>query len=710
MTKGSLDPFFQPRSIAVVGASPGKGGFADHVLWNLRNYDVKVPVTAIHPRHTEVDGYPCRPSLSAMDHVPDHCIIGVRRESVAPVLEECVRLKVPAVTIVAVGFAEQHNDTGQRLQEELDRIVAGSATRVVGPNTIGVASFMFDAVTTATGNMPPSVPHGPVAIVSKSGGIATTLVNRGITMGLGFSFTVALGNEMDVTFGEALEYLASRDEVKIVLCYTESVRDLDALRHAIASCNARGKPVIFFKGGTTAAGSRAAASHTGRLTADGAIWRGLGAQFGVVDARSLDHALMTALIFSKHGRSAGKTIGGMGQGGGMTVLLADMFSRSGLNAPMPSPAAQAKIREALSTVAPNNPFDTGGVYLGGDGTELPRAIRALADEPTIGAFVIFAIPTHRDRTRVIISAFIHATAGLAKPVIVLSYDSEASEAHRMMREAGLLVIGQPDTGIQAIKSWLEYEPANAALSERADAAATDADKRADVVRKQLRSAITAGHKAVLEDEAKALLERYGLRCPEERAVTDAAEAVRVAGELGYPVALKILSQDMQHRGIGKGVFLGLQTPDQVRDAFDKIAGLGYLDARVLVQRMAEPGVEFLIGAVRDHELGLVMAIGLGGARAELMKGTLFCAPPIARRDLQRLLDQWQPLRALRAHEALDADALLDAAYAVGQFLAEAGDAIAELDVNPVIVGAPGKGAVAVDALIILHRGFDSTDA
>ena len=183
-------------------------------------------------------------------------------------------------------------------------------------------------------------------------------------------------------------------------------------------------------------GSRAAASHTGKLTADGAIWRGLAAQFAIIDASSIDHALTTALIFTKHGQSPGTTIGGMGQGGGMTVLLADLCSRSGITAPVPSPATQAKMREALPTVTPSNPFDTGGVYLGGDGTELPRALRALAEEPSIGVMVIFAIPTHRDRTRVIIGAFVEATRNLPKPVIILSYDSDLSEAHRMMREIG----------------------------------------------------------------------------------------------------------------------------------------------------------------------------------------------------------------------------------------------------------------------------------
>lgn len=701
MAKESLDPFFQPRSIAIVGASPGKGGFADHVLWNLRNYGVKVPVTAIHPRHTEVDGYPCRPSLSAMDYVPDLVIIGVRRESVAGLLAECVKLKVPAVTIVAVGFAEQHDEAGYALQAELDRIHAGSATRIIGPNTIGVGSFMFDVVSTATGNMPPSVPRGPIAVVSKSGGLATGIVNRGIKMGLGFSFTVALGNEMDVTFGEVLEYVGSRDEVKTVICYMESIRDLQGLRKAIASCNARGKPVIFLKGGATSAGSHAAASHTGRLTGDGAIWRGLAAQFGLVEAVSLDHALTTALIFSKHGPAVAKSVGGMGQGGGMTVLLADMFARGNLHAPTPSPETQAKMRAALTTVPPNNPFDTGGVYLGGDGTELPRALRALAEDPAIGAMIIMAIPTHRERTRVIIAAFIAATADLPKPVIVLSYDSDDSQAHDMLRKAGILVIAQPDTGIQSIKSWLEYESGAVTQPNKPRMIAADAT-RTQAVQAHLTQAIKAGDGAILEDDGKALLGRYGLRYPAERVVTDAPAAVRAAEALGYPVALKILSQAMLHRGIGKGVFLGLRTPDQVNDAFARLGGTDPAP-RVLVQRMAEPGVEFLIGALRDPEFGLVMAIGLGGARAELMKDTLFCAPPVTRHDLRQMLDRWPVLNALLAHgDKIDTEALLDAALAVAQFLAEAGEAVAELDVNPVIVGPPGAGAVAVDALIILQ--------
>lgn len=701
MVKSSLDAFFQPRSVAVVGASPGKGGFANLALWNLRNYDVSVPVTAIHPRHAEVDGFPCVPSISAMPERPDLVIIGVRRESVAGVLEECVRLQVPAVTIVAVGFAEQHDEEGLALQAELDRIHAGSQTRIIGPNTIGVGSFMYNVVSTATGNMPPSVPPGPVAIVSKSGGVATGMVNRGLGIGLGFSFTVSIGNEMDVTFGEVLEYVAGRDEVKIVLCYMESIRDLAALRKAIAFCNAQGKPVIFLKSGTTEAGSIAAASHTGKLTGDGAVWRGLANQFGVVTAHSMDHALTTARIFVKHGRAFGKGVGGMGQGGGMTVMLADMFSRGGLAVPQPSPETQAEMRAVLKTVAPNNPFDTGGVYLGGDGTELPRALQALASEPEIGTMVILAIPTHRQRTDVIISAFIDATRELPKPVVILSYDERHSRAHEMMQGAGLLVIDQPDIGIQALKSWLEHDGGR---DVGGDCKTVEpGPTQAVEARRRFQQAGSTG-RAVLEDDGKALLALYGVRCPAEEVVGSTAEARAAAARMGGAVAVKLLSQQALHRGIGRGVILGVTSPDEVSQAFASVASIAGPEDRILVQQMAEPGAEFLIGALRDPELGLVMALGLGGARAEWMKDTMFVSPPVSRSELERMVGRWEALKQLRqGGEDVDVDALIDTGMAVSRFLQDCGEAVEEMDVNPVIVGAPGRGAVAVDALILPRR-------
>ena len=702
MAKASLTAFFEPRSIAVVGASgEKKGGFAEQVLWNLRNFGVAVPVTAIHPRQASVDGFPCLPSLSAMPERPDLCVIGVRRQSVQPVLEECVRLGVPAVTIVATGFAEQHNDEGNALQQGLDRAHAGaSVTRIIGPNTIGVCSFVTNTVSTATGNMPSVVPHGPVAIVSKSGGISTAILSRGIAMGLGFCFKVAIGNEMDVTFGEVLEYIAHRGESRLVICYMEGVRDLRDLRRGIAACNRAGKPVIFIKGGTTAAGSRAAASHTGRLTGDGAVWKGIAAQLGVIEAASIDHALTTALLFSRHGVSSGKTVGGMGMGGGLTVMLADMFVRGGLAAPAPAPETQARMRAALTTVTPSNPFDTGGVYLSGDGTELPRALRALAEDPGMGIIVIMETATQRERTRVIIPAIIKATADLPKPVVLLSYDLPGCEAHTLLREAGLLVIEAPDTGILAIKSWLEYSPAEHASDESSEQ--VGGNRVSSQVMALIAQAGAAGHATLLEDEGKAILSEYGVSSPAERAVTSVDEAIEAAGRLGYPVALKLLSRQMLHRGIGRGVLLNLADARALRDAFERMQAHAkdWPDARYLVQRMAAPGMEMLIGAMRDPELGLVMAIGAGGANVESRKDACFCTLPVSRPQLCRMLDR---LPVLQGRADIDREALLQAAADVARLLEDLAEHVDELDINPVIVGAPGKGLVAVDALFVLRR-------
>jgi acyl-CoA synthetase (NDP forming) len=697
MTKATLDPFFKPKSIAVVGASGSNAGFGDTVLWNLRNFGATAKITAIHPRHSEVNGIPCVPSLSDMPERPDLCIICVRRQLAAPLLEECVRLGVPAVTIVATGFAETHEEEGIALQAALDAAHKGaSATRVIGPNTIGVSSFVTHTVSTATGNMPGVVPAGPVAIVSKSGGISSALLARGISLGLGFCYKVAIGNEMDVSFGEVLAYMAERDEARIVVCYMEGVRDLDDLRRGIAACNARGKPVIFIKGGATSAGSRAAASHTGKLTGDNAIWRGIAAQFGVIEAVSIDHALTTAALFAKHGVARGKTVGGMGQGGGLTVMLADMFARAGLVAPVPSAATQQIMREALVTVTPNNPFDTGGVYLSGDGTELPRALRALSEEPGIGAMIILETATQRERTKAIIPAIISATANLSKPVVILSYDNPGSAAHQLLHDANLLVFGNPDTGIQAIKTWLEYTPLEPAAEREGPRDAV----RAQAVQARLRAAGANAARAVLEDAGKAALADYGVAAPAECAVESVEAAVAAADRIGYPVAMKILSPNMLHRHVGKGVLLGINDAAGVRAAYARLGEAAIADARVLVQKMAGCGTEFLVGAVRDPELGLALAIGGGGANVESRKDTVFCTLPVTRAELRRLLVRLPELQGEQAGR-VDLDALIETAAGIASFLEDAGAIIDELDVNPVIVGAPGEGAVAVDALIIL---------
>ena len=690
----------------MVGASPGKSAYPNLVLRNLRAHNFAGKVVVVHPRHGEVDGYAAVPTISAVEPRPDLCIIAVRAELVPDLLRECVARGVPAVTVIAAGFAEQNTPEGRALQAELVRILGDGATRLVGPNCLGVASFATRCVGIASGNIPGQVPAGRTAIVSQSGGVSLAIMLRGLGQGLGLNHLVSVGNEIDVSAAEWITALAERDDVRAILCYLEGIRDVGQFRSAVEACNARGKPVVILRGGATLKGKAAAASHTGALSGDGAVWQSFLAQTGAIGARSIDHAIAVLRLFQTFGRAGGRAVGGFGGGGGLTVLFTDLLSSAGIDTPALAPRTQEVVRRALPDVTPHNPMEMGGLFLSGDGTALEEALTALAGDPQIDALALCVPPYLEERDRQINGAIVRATANLAKPTVIISYAPPASPS--VLKDAGRFILEPPEAGVLGLKSWLDYQPASVAAEPRSPAATRTGDAGSF-----LGDLAARGETTVLEDAAKSLLRRYGMDCPDEQVVADGEAAAAVAERLGYPVALKILAPDMLHRGIGKGVLLNLPDRARLLDGFATLqrSAQGLRDARILVQAMAQPGMELLLGAVRDPELGLALAVAMGGVDVEAKREVMFCIPPISHDALRQLLDGWAPLReARKRHGEIDVDALLTQIVRFAALLDDARDVIDEADVNPVIVGRPGEGAVAVDALFLLRPAAGRQDS
>jgi acetate---CoA ligase (ADP-forming) len=699
----SLTPFFSPKRIAVVGASQGKSAFANHALTNLRNHGFPGQVTAINPRYEHIDGYPCLPSLSAMAEPPDLCVIAVRASLVPGLIAEAIKLGVPAATIVSSGFGERPDAESHALQAELDAVRADGRIRIIGPNGMGVAAFATRAVSIASANIPPQVPLGPVAIVAQSGGVAITLQLNSIWQGVGLSHLVTLGNECDVGLAEVIAHLAFDPDTSVIICYIEAIRAIEDLRRAIAACCENGKTIIVLKGGTTAAGQKAAASHTGAIAGNGAAWRGVAPTMGVVNSSSLEHAILTAHLFARYGKVKGNNLGAAATGGGLAVLLTDLLDELKLSAPPFTADTRRAIEQALPDVSANNPLDMGARFLSGDGSALARALKAIDTDPNVDNIVLLLNPMLDIRAVAFADAIRDGLSNVHKPVIVLSSDPRLdSRMHGGLRTAGFPVLYPANVGVAALNSWVLHRPPERHLV----ATRVHASEARRLAQREIEQRVAADENVILEFDAKRLLSAWDLSCPNEAIVAEEDEAVATATRIGFPVALKILSREMIHRGIGNGVLLSLKDEVELRDGYRRIArtAASLADAKILLQQMVHPGHEILVGAVQDRELGTLVIVGKGGADAESADGAIFSLLPVNPGTLNKALVDSTFAKDIHRHsDTIDIDALVGLAVKVGEFLQDNEQRVAELDLNPVIVGRTGSGATVVDALLILDN-------
>jgi acyl-CoA synthetase (NDP forming) len=702
---GALRRLLEPRSIAIVGASPRAGHFGNQPFVNLRTFGFTGEVHGVNPSHTEVEGYPCVASVEELPDGVDHAVLVVRAAQAPELVARCGARGIPAVTVVASGFAETGGEEGRALQARLLEAARSAGVRVCGPNTLGMANFRTGAVPFVSGNLPPEVHPGGVAIVSQSGGIGFTLLNRAWSRGVGAGYLVVAGNEVDVTIPELVGHLARAEGVSAVLCYIEAIRDGPGLLEAAAAARHAGVPVVMVKAGRSAAGQRAAATHTGALASSAAVFDGVMGQAGVLLAGGIDEAIGTAALVARFGPPSGDGFGIYGMGGGLSVVLADQFEAAGLRLPQPSEATRRSIGEALPDTTPGNPLDSGGQFLTARGQPvLPGVLKRFAADPAFDALVVGCMPVRGTRERIYSEAIVAAAAAAGKPCAALHYsappltDGLAAE----LREAGIPVLDPPEAGVRALALWSRLARRSAAPPSGAAPARAAGGQAAGAVEEELRRARAAGAAVVTEYDASRVLAALGVPFAASAVAAGEDEAVRLAAAMEGPVVLKGLSPQVPHRSRAGLVRLGVEGEARVRAAYRAIATrLAAIDGAVfdgvLVQELLPPGRELLVGLERDPQFGPVVVLGLGGTDAEALRRICVRVPPVGGDQIAEMLEELG-LADLAGGCGRRLAAVLDG---VGSLGALAGDVVESVDVNPLVVGVDGS-VRAADALIVLR--------
>ena len=703
-----LTPLLAPRAIAVVGASdrPGAGSL---VLDNLRQLGFPGAVYPVNPKYRELAGWRCYPGLQDLPGPVDSVAILLGYQRVLPVLQEAAAIGARGAWSLASGFGEAGPE-GEALQAEVAAFCHAHHIALCGPNCIGVVNFHARAATYSVALPPSAMAPGHVGAVVQSGAVCLGLANA--NRGLGFSTLISSGNEAALDNADYIAYLADDPQTRVILAFIEGFKRPERFVAAAQRACDAGKPLLVVKVGRSAVAQRATRAHTGSLAGADAVHDAVFRKLGVVRLDSLEELVEAAELFLKAPLPAGRGVGLLTLSGGQIGLIGDLMAGLDLELPELSQDARAALEQILpaySAIA--NPLDAWGA--GNFEETYPACTRIVANDPAIHLIGVVrdSSPGIAERevaqSTVIVEAAAAASSVAGKPVLVFASIANGIEpAVKARADAlGLPLLQGTRASLRAMEALIRYAEHRRTPPDPVGPSPVSALQRV-ALREWL-----AGQPASLTERAgKRLLAAYGIRVTRERLAADADEAVRLAAEMGRPVALKIASPDILHKTEAKGVLLGLSEPEQVRAGFDRIlANARAYDpaARlegVLVQEMVPPGaIEVIVGSSVDPEFGPVVVFGLGGVLVELIKdaalrtgaGDRGRSAGADRRDAGAAL-----LRGFRGAPPADLDALADAIVRLSHLAYDLRDEVIAVDVNPLMVLPAGQGVIAADALVV----------
>lgn len=688
-----LDNLFRPRSVAIFGASDDATRISGRPLRYLLEGGFEGPIYPINPKRDTVQGVKSYSSLADVPEVPDVALVAVPASLTEQALRDCVAKGVTAAVIFSAGYAES-GEEGRAIQQRLVDIAKAGGLRLLGPNCLGVFNPQIGFYGTFTQSLDKEMPSaGPLGIVSQSGAYGSHIAYLARQKGLGINYWITTGNESDIDIAECLEWMAVQEDIKVIMAYVEGVRDGPRFRRALELARQNRKPIIMMKVGRSEIGAKAASSHTASLAGSDAIYDALFQQYGVYRADTTAEQINVAYACMRGIFPEDNKLGVVTLSGGAGVLISDAAERFGLDvAPMPE-AAQASLRELLPFATVTNPVDTTAQALN-DMNLLACNIEVMLDQGGYDALLGFfsTVPNTRTLSGPLREAIEKGCASFPDRLIALEMIA-VPEVVRAYEQAGFLVFEDSSDAVAALAALARF-----GKSFR-EAGNTRSVEQAEPI----------GTAALSEHAAKQLLGKAGVPFLDERLAASAADAGAAADAIGYPVVMKIVSPQIEHKTEIGGVILNVADRAGVEAAYETLLGRAAHhcpDATVegvLVAPMASKGVEVIIGVSRDPVFGPAVMFGLGGVHVEVLKDVTFRLAPFDRDEANRMIDQIRGralLSGVRGAPPADVEALATLLVDISNFAAAHRDDIETIDLNPVIVRARGEGVVALDALVV----------
>jgi acetyltransferase len=703
MSLYNLDRIFDPKRIAVVGASEKKGSIGNAIMKNLLAGGFAGELFPVNPNYDALHGLKAFGSLTQMEKVPDLAVVATPISTVPGVVGECAKRGVGGSIIISAGGKEAGNK-GREIEARIAEAFRKTGLRIIGPNCLGVICPGKKLNASFAAHMPK---EGKLAFISQSGAICTAMLDLALKENMGFRHFVSIGSMLDVDFGDLIDYLGSDDEVSSILLYIESLTNFRKFMSAARSVS-RTKPIIALKAGRSNVGAKAAASHTGAMAGEDAVYDAAFKRAGIVRVNDLEDFFDCAEFLAKQPRPVGRRLVIITNAGGPGVMAADAVAEQGLELSPLSDETMTTLNRILPPAWSHaNPVD----ILGDASAErYANIVDCCFKAREFDGMLLIHNPQATTDPTEVAKTLISALKTKPYPVFTVWMGGVDVEKGRdALNKAGFPTYDTPERAVRAFTYLYHYGRNLEMLQEIPPKLHDDILPDCEKALKILRQGRERKNGLLTEGESKALLSVYGIPVNRTEHASSADEAVRLAQEMGYPVAMKVQSTEIVHKSEAGGVQLDLRTEEDVREAYSEIVErtraydpAAFVSGVTLQSMIQNSDYEILLGAKRDPNFGPVILFGLGGIFAEVLDDKSIGLPPLNRTLAVRMMEEtraYSLLKGQRGRKAADMDLLEEMVVRLSQMLVDYPE-IAELDMNPVIIknGKP----LAVDARVVVE--------
>lgn len=693
-----LESLLYPKSVAIIGASRSPGKVGHEIVANLVKGGFEGPIIPINPSADEVAGLKCYPDLATYGEKIDLSIISIPTKFVKAATESSIAAGATAIVVITAGFKEVGPE-GAKLEEELAQLCLSRGARLVGPNCLGLLNSHHKMNASFATKMPEI---GNICVLSQSGALATAVLDWSLAQHIGLSTLVSIGNKAELDETDFLDAFAEDKNTDVIVCYLESIMCGDDFIRKAESAASK-KPVIILKAGTTQAGTKAASSHTGSLAGADMAYGAAFKRAGVIRADTFEALFDYAIAFANQPLPRGKRVAIVTNAGGPGIMAADAVENAGLVVADLDPKLANALKEKLPAAASvGNPIDVLG---DSDETRYIDAVAMAQEDDNVDAIVVILTPQAMTKPVETARGIAKASAG-KKPVLACFMGGDDIKDGRIeLVKSHIPSYPAPERMVLALKAMHEYADWHSRPPRIVTRFPVNRRRVARIIRQHIRSEqLQMG-----EAKAKEILRAYNFNVSPGGMGATTEEAIQIAERIGYPVAIKIVSQDILHKSDMGGVKLNIVNRFALQDAYDLMMlriTQRMPDARldgIYVEKMCTKGREVIVGMTRDPSFGPMLMFGLGGIFVEVMKDVSFHLAPITAKEAMEMLSStrsYSLLQGVRGQAGVDIAGIADCIQRMSQLVSDFPQ-IVEMDINPLICGEVGSEPVAADARITL---------